>query len=114
MRDDRFAAALEQIRAFAEQQLRENGAPGYQIALTDRDGLIAHLELGCANIDSRAPILPETLFEFGSIGKSFTAICYLQLAEEGRVDLQAPITEYLPWFSVQSVYKPITIHHLLI
>jgi CubicO group peptidase (beta-lactamase class C family) len=113
MRDERYAAALEQIRAFAEQQLRENGAPGYQIALTDRDGLIAHLELGCANIDSRAPILPETLFEFGSIGKSFTAICYLQLAEAGRVDLHAPITEYLPWFSVQSVYEPVTIHHLL-
>ena len=43
MRDDRHAAALEQIRAFAEQQLRENGAPGYQIALTDRDGLISHI-----------------------------------------------------------------------
>jgi D-alanyl-D-alanine carboxypeptidase len=53
------------------------------------------------------------MFEFGSIGKSFTAICYLQLAEEGRVDLHAPFTEYLPWYSVQSVYEPITIHHLL-
>jgi D-alanyl-D-alanine carboxypeptidase len=113
MRDDRVSAALERIRAFAEQRMRESGAPGYQIALTDRDGLIAHLELGCANLDSRAPILPETLFEFGSIGKSFTAICFLQLSEEGRVDLHAPFTDYLPWFSVQTVYEPITLHHLL-
>jgi CubicO group peptidase (beta-lactamase class C family) len=56
----------------------------------------------------------ETLFEIGSIGKSFTACCVLQLVEEGRVDLHAPVTTYLPWFDVRSRFEdPITVHHLL-
>jgi len=111
--DDRMKPAVDQIRAFAEQQMRETGAPGCQIALTGREGLIAHLELGHANIDSCSPIQPDTMFEFGSIGKSFTAICYLQLAEAGQVELHGPFTNYLPWFSVQSIHEPITVHHLL-
>ena len=37
----------------------------------------------------------------------------LQLRDEGKVDLHAPVTQYLPWFHVQSAYPPITVHHLL-
>ena len=46
-------------------------------------------------------------------GKPFTAVCLLQLAEEGVIDLHAPVTTYLPWFAVRSQHAPITIHHLL-
>ena len=42
----------------------------------------------------------ETYFEFGSIGKTFTAVLLLQLHEQGVVDLDAPVTRYLPWFEV--------------
>src|SRR6476661_4653572 len=45
MADDRMRPAVDQIRTFAEQQMRETGVPGYQIALADRDGPIAHIEL---------------------------------------------------------------------
>jgi CubicO group peptidase (beta-lactamase class C family) len=37
----------------------------------------------------------------------------LQLVEEGHLDLHAPVTEHLPWFSVKGTYEPITLHHLL-
>jgi CubicO group peptidase (beta-lactamase class C family) len=111
--NDEYATAVGRIREFAEEHMERTGAPGLQVALTDRAGLIAHFELGHANIDSCEPVRPETMFEFGSIGKSFTAICFLQLMEQGRVDVHAPITEYLPWFFVQSIFEPITIHHLL-
>ena len=113
MSSDRFTGAIDAIRAFAESRMAANGTPAYQIALTDRDGLIAHLELGVANIDSKQPIAADTLFEFGSIGKTTTAICLLQLAEEGRLDLHAPFETYLPWFSVQTDFEPIMTHHLL-
>ena len=62
-----------------------------------------------ANLD----VTPDTVFEIGSVGKSFTAIALLQLQERGLVDLSAPVTDYLPWFSVRSTYEPITIAHLL-
>ncbi len=53
------------------------------------------------------------MFAIGSIGKSFTAIVALQLVEEGLLDLHAPVTDVLPWFTVGGGHAPITTHHLL-
>jgi len=109
-----LAEAIGRIDALAERLLARGIAPGYALAVTDRDGLIAERQYGFANQDARTPVAPETLFEIGSIGKSFTAIALMQLAAEGRIDLHAPVSDYLPWFAVQSEYEtPITIHHLL-
>ena len=86
---------------------------GISIGLTLEDESFGVLTDGYANVESREPVRGDHLFQVGSIGKSFTAIALLQLHEEGRLDLQAPVTEYLPWFSVRSEFDPITIHHLL-
>ena len=87
--------------------------PGLALAITDCDGLLATRTYGYADLGTLTPVDDETLFESGSIGKSFTAVCLLQLAEEGVIDLHAPVTAYLPWFAVRSRHAPITIHHLL-
>lgn len=106
--------ALRRIDALAERLLARGIAPGYALAVTDRDGLVLERQYGVANQDAQKPVAPETLFEIGSIGKSFTAIVLMQLAAEGRIDLYAPVSTYLPWFAVQSEFgTPITIHHLL-
>jgi CubicO group peptidase (beta-lactamase class C family) len=55
----------------------------------------------------------DQLFAIGSIGKAFTALAILQAGEAGQLDVHAPVTDYLPWFSVQTNYSPITLHHLL-
>jgi CubicO group peptidase (beta-lactamase class C family) len=55
----------------------------------------------------------ETLFQIGSISKSFTALALMHLWDEGVLDLDRPVAEYLPWFEVQSRYPPIAAHHLL-
>lgn len=112
--DVRLTDAIARIDALAERLLEDGIAPGYALAVTDRDGLIMERQYGFANRDARTPIEPGTLFEIGSIGKSFTAIVIMQLVAEGRIDLHAPVSDYLPWFAVQSAYdEPITIHHLL-
>jgi CubicO group peptidase (beta-lactamase class C family) len=54
----------------------------------------------------------ETLFNLGSINKSFTAVAIAQLAEQGLVAFDAPIATYLPWYP-QPVAGAITVHHLL-
>ena len=108
-----FADALALIDRFVAVVMPERGLPGLALAVTDRDGLLATRNYGFADLGALTPVDDETLFEHGSIGKSFTAVCLLQLAEEGLVDLHAPITEYLPWFAVRSAHAPITIHHLL-
>ena len=87
--------------------------PGLALALTDRQGLIGARHYGLADRLSSSPVRGETLFEIGSIGKSFTSVLVQQLRAEGRVDLDAPVAEYLPWFEVRSEFDPITVRHLL-
>jgi CubicO group peptidase (beta-lactamase class C family) len=58
-------------------------------------------------------VTPDTTFEIGSIGKTFTAMAAMHAVEAGVLDLHAPVTEYLPWFQANNPYKPITSHHLL-
>lgn len=106
-------AAIDRLDAYIDQRLRETRTPGFAIALTDRQRLLHVACYGLADLATRQLVTPETLFQIGSIGKSFTAIGLLQEHAAGQLDLDAPITQYLPWFSVRSQFAPITIHHLL-
>lgn len=109
----RFQSAYERVDEFIAQQMRESRTPGMAVAFTSREGLLHVATYGFADIKMRTPVAPETLFEIGSISKSFTAIALLQLQQEGKLDVQQPVTKYLPWFQIQSKFAPITIHHLL-
>ncbi len=108
-----LAQAFERLDAFVAQSMREHGTPGVAIAITDREHLVKVLTYGYADVKLRTPVTPATLFEIGSISKSFTAICLLQLRESGKIDFQQPVGKYLPWFSVHTKFEPITAHHLL-
>jgi CubicO group peptidase (beta-lactamase class C family) len=68
---------------------------------------------GFADLAAGTPVTPDTLFEIGSIGKSFTSLALLREHEAGNLDLQAPVARYLPWFEVRSAFPPITVHDLL-
>ena len=105
--------ALSHLHAWIERRMAADGTPGISLAITDRERVIDTAAFGLANIDAGTPVTPHHLFETGSIGKSFTAIALLQLADEGKIDLQAPVTDYLPWFSIRSEFEPIRLHHLL-
>jgi len=87
--------------------LKRRGLPGMAIAATNAEGEQAFFGKGWAEMRNR-PIDENTLFEIGSIGKTFTAVLASQ-----TLDPQAPVTRYLPWFEVQSAYEPITVEHLL-
>ncbi|MBS0629270.1 MAG: beta-lactamase family protein [Verrucomicrobia bacterium] len=65
---------------------------------------------GLANAEHRIPNCPQTVFRLGSITKQFTAVAILQLQEQGKLDVQDPITKYLPDYPNGD---KITIHHLL-
>jgi D-alanyl-D-alanine carboxypeptidase len=105
--------AFRLLDVYVRENMRATGAPGMALALTDRERLLGIQTYGYADLASQKPITPETLFEIGSVTKSFTALLLLQEWEGGRLDLEVPIDHYLPWFRVQSSYDPITPHHLL-
>jgi len=105
--------ALAHLDDAVARRLSSSSVPGLTLALTDRDRLLHAATYGYANIAARAPVTPDTLFDIASIGKWFTAVALLQQYEAGRLDLHAPVGDYLPWFAVRSRFAPITAHHLL-
>ena len=112
-RDTSLSPVLDHIDQQVRAWMAPRVTPGIALAITDRDGLLATRSYGYADLAAGAPVTPETWFQHGSIGKSFSAIVTLQLVEEGVLDLQAPVTRYLPWFAVGGGHEPITLHHLL-
>jgi CubicO group peptidase (beta-lactamase class C family) len=104
---------LERLNATIERQMQALNHPGLSIGVTDHQRLLFVGEYGQANLDSRHPVTPETLFQIGSISKAFTSIVLLQLQEQGLLSIDQPVTRYLPWFEIQSDYAPITLRHLM-
>jgi D-alanyl-D-alanine carboxypeptidase len=109
----RFAEAYGRLDEFIAAYTKQAGTPGMAVALTSRRGLLRVSAYGFADRKAKVPLTPQTLFEIGSISKSFTAIALLQQREQGRLDLRRPLTDYLPWFKIHSQYCPITVHDLL-
>ena len=104
---------LVAIDGHLRSSMARHRTPGVALALTTRDGLAAERVWGHADLKLRRELTPETLFQIGSISKSFTALLALGLADEKRLDLDAPVSRYLPWFEVHSEFEPIRVEHLL-
>ncbi len=107
--DDAIAA----IRAYAPTALSQQGAPGMSLTITDRAKTIAIITEGVADLASRAPVTADTRFPIGSISKSMTALALLQLHDQGKVDLNAPVRRYLPWWTLKNSDRPVLVHQLL-
>ena len=104
---------FQRLGQFVERYMQIHSVPGMAIVLTDREKLLHVATYGYADVERQRAVQPETLFEIGSISKSFTCMALLQLQDGGKLDIHAPVTTYLPWFTIQSPYAPITIHHLM-
>ena len=98
---------------FIARHMRETGAPGMTLALANRDGLIRVSVYGFADTKAGLRVVPETMFEIGSISKSFVALVLMQLRDEGKLDLNKPVVQYLPWLKITSSFEPVTAHHIL-
>lgn len=102
----------EEIDALAEASLVPDG-PGVAV-LVIQDNQILHAEgYGLSDLDTQTPITPETVFDLASVSKQMTAIAVLKLMEQGQLDLEAPVSQYLPEFSDLNPNNPVTIRDLL-
>jgi len=98
---------------YIDRKMKAANLVGMGVALTDRDKLLRASTYWFSDLAAQIPVTPETLYEIGSIGKSFTSIALLQQCDAGRLDLNAPVAHYLPWFQVKSGSRPITVRHLM-
>lgn len=79
-----------------KQVLEKWSIPGAVLAIADGSRLIYVRGLGYADQEAREPVLPTSRFRLASISKTFTGMTILKLAEEGRINLDAPFMSYIP------------------
>ena len=111
-RDD--AAMQQAIDQYITAKMRSARIPGLALGIVRGNQVIYLKGYGRAD-ESGRPVTPQTPFLIGSITKSFTALAVMQLVEAGKVDLDAPVQRYIPWFRVAdpNASAKITVRHLL-
>jgi len=102
------------VDAYIDEQMRRLRIPGVSLAVIEGDRIVHFRGFGRAHPGGKAPTL-QTPFLIGSLTKSFTALAVMQLVEAGKIELDTPVQQYLPWFRVADVQASarITVRHLL-
>ncbi len=91
----------DELHAFARAECERLRVPGAAVGvLHDRTMYVGGV--GITHVDNPLPVTASTLFQTGSTSKTVTATALMQLVEEGRVQLDAPVRTYLPEFRLQS------------
>ncbi len=99
------------VDQFIADEMRIQKIPGLSLAVV-RDGRIVHVKgYGLASVEHGAPVKPETIFQYGSVGKQFTAAAVMLLVEDGKIGLDDSITKYFN--PAPDHWKGITVRHLL-
>jgi len=98
------------IDALLETKFKNNG-PGATALVSKGGKVIYRKAFGNANLELGVPMVPENVFQIGSMTKQFTAVSILMLLEQGKLALNDDITKYIPGYPTHN--KNITIHHLL-
>ena len=109
--DNRWADLVATIDSIATGPIEDGKIAGASVAVVKGRDTIALKAYGHADLEYRVPTPDRAIYEIGSVTKQFTAAALLQLAEQGRVDLDAEIREYLPDFPTQG--NTITVRRLL-
>lgn len=107
---------IDELRAKIARVLLRRHVPGAGIALVDGDRIVWAGGVGLADVDRRRPVTADTLFRVGSISKSFLGLTLVKLAEQGRIDLRAPVSRLAPELAIRNRWaaeQPITLAHLL-
>ena len=103
-----------QLLETAKQSLDKHKIPGISLGIL-KDGEIRTACFGVTNLETQVPVSEETVFQIGSITKTFTATLAMQMVEEGKIDLDTPLRAYLPkiTFADPLVTENVTAYHLL-
>ncbi|MHC8514928.1 serine hydrolase domain-containing protein [Sporosarcina sp. ITBMC105] len=99
-----------------EYNMRTHNIPGMAFSLVDRNGVIYSKGYGTLNVGDKSELINEsTNFHLGSVSKVFVSLGILKLQEEGYIDIEQPVVDYLPWFSTKDTLlsNEIKIEHLL-
>ncbi|MEU6004046.1 serine hydrolase domain-containing protein [Streptomyces sp. NPDC047197] len=111
--EEGHAGEWSEVDAFVGGRLDATDTPGAALAVIE-DGRVVH-EKGFGEDGRGRTVTPDTPFLWGSVSKPVTGLAVMQQVEAGRVDLDAPVRGYLPWFRLadRDASERITVRHLL-
>lgn len=117
-RDPVAAQVVKELQANLPAWIKEKDVPGVAVAVVDDKEILWQGVYGFTSRTKDKPVTPRTLFSIQSMSKSFTALAVLMAVQDGLLDLDRPITEYLPDFTVHSRFeespeRKMTLRHLL-
>ncbi|MBK7902536.1 MAG: serine hydrolase [Proteobacteria bacterium] len=109
-----YAAVARMLEGFIQHELADKQLPAFSIALVHDQQVVWAQGFGWADPEAMKPATAETTYRVGSVSKLFTDIAIMQLVERGKLDLDAPVTRYLPDFQPPNPSgQPITLRQLM-
>lgn len=99
-----YVPAAQLIRAEIGHEMQDKDLPSVAIALVDHGKVVWAEGFGFEDAAHQHPATAQTVFRIGSVSKLFTDIAVMQLVQQGKLDLDAPITRYLPDFHPQNPF----------
>lgn len=88
-----------------------SGKPGAAVLVKQGDKVLLRKGYGLANVELGVPVKPEHVFRIGSTTKTFTSVAVMQLVEEGKLALDAPLSRYLK--DAPKTWEKVSVEHLL-
>lgn len=114
-----YTSCIQKVSTAIESRMKEQNIPGLTVALVDGDRAVWIQGFGKADLEKNKGVNEDTLFEIGSISKTFTATMIMQLVEQKKLSLDTRLVDVLPEFKMAGLpgepeaYKKITIRHML-
>lgn len=102
---------VSEVDAIVQREMKERRIPGLQIAIVQHGKIILNKSYGIANIQDSVPVSNKSIFSINSCTKVFTGVAIMQLVEEGKIELSAPVSRYIDDLPVS--WQPVTIKQLL-
>jgi len=104
-------AFCDPIDDFILSQMQKQKIPGLALSVLQNGEVVRAKCYGFANLEHQVPVIPETVFQSGSVGKQFTATGIMMLVEQGKMHLDDPVSVYIK--DAPASWKDITIRNLL-
>ena len=114
--DPRVADAINLLDRWIDAQQSYDQIPSITMAVVHDQDLLWSAGFGYADIESRRPATPGTMYSICSISKLFTSVSAMQLRDRGKFRLDDPVSALLPWFELQNTFPdgaPVTVEGMM-
>ncbi|QEF96193.1 D-alanyl-D-alanine dipeptidase [Stieleria maiorica] len=109
-----YGPAIDKLKAAARHEVQQKQLPAFSISLVDRDQVVWADGFGFQDADRTIPATAETVYRVGSVSKLFTDIAVMQLVDEGKLELDAPVQTYFPEFKPNNPFDvPLTLRQMM-